>query len=45
LTRKGSGLPYSGHLLSVASLVIEAGGTEMQALEELISADRTAARQ
>ncbi|MGC2652156.1 MAG: HD domain-containing protein [Mycobacterium sp.] len=35
-TRKGSGVPYFGHLLSVASLVIEAGGTETQAIAALL---------
>jgi (p)ppGpp synthase/HD superfamily hydrolase len=31
-TRKGSDIPYIGHLLGVASAVIEAGGTEDQAI-------------
>ena len=31
-TRKGGDIPYVGHLLSVASLVIEGGGTETQAI-------------
>jgi (p)ppGpp synthase/HD superfamily hydrolase len=35
-TRKGSGIPYVGHLLSVASLVIEGGGTETQAIAGLL---------
>ncbi len=35
-TRKGSGVPYLGHLLSVTSLVIEAGGTETQAIAALL---------
>ena len=30
--RKGGDIPYLGHLLSVAALVIEAGGTEIAAL-------------
>ena len=30
--RKGAGTPYIGHLLAVASLVIEAGGDEEQAM-------------
>ena len=30
--RKGSNIPYIGHLLGVASAVIEAGGTENQAI-------------
>jgi (p)ppGpp synthase/HD superfamily hydrolase len=35
-TRKGSGVPYLGHLLSVAGLVIEADGTETQAIAALL---------
>jgi (p)ppGpp synthase/HD superfamily hydrolase len=35
-TRKGGGVPYVGHLLSVASLVIEGGGTETQAIAALL---------
>ena len=35
-TRKGGGIPYVGHLLSVASLVIEGGGTETQAIAGLL---------
>jgi (p)ppGpp synthase/HD superfamily hydrolase len=35
-TRKGSETPYLGHLLAVASLVIEAGGTEEQAIAALL---------
>ncbi|MBO0864452.1 MAG: HD domain-containing protein [Mycobacterium sp.] len=35
-TRKGSGTPYLGHLLSVAGLVIEADGTETQAIAALL---------
>ena len=35
-TRKGSPVPYLGHLLSVTSLVIEAGGTETQAIAALL---------
>lgn len=34
--RKGSGIPYVGHLLSVASLVIEGGGSEDQAIAGLL---------
>jgi (p)ppGpp synthase/HD superfamily hydrolase len=35
-TRKGGEIPYVGHLLSVASLVIEGGGTETQAIAGLL---------
>jgi (p)ppGpp synthase/HD superfamily hydrolase len=35
-TRKGGDVPYLGHLLSVAGLVIEAGGTETQAIAALL---------
>jgi (p)ppGpp synthase/HD superfamily hydrolase len=35
-TRKGGDIPYVGHLLSVASLVIEGGGTENQAIAALL---------
>ena len=35
-TRKASGVPYIGHLLSVAGLVIEADGTETQAIAALL---------
>ena len=35
-TRKGEdGIPYIGHLLSVSSLVIEAGGSQTQAIAAL----------
>ncbi len=34
--RKGGDTPYLGHLLSVAGLVIEAGGTESQAIAALL---------
>ncbi|MFN5601532.1 MAG: HD domain-containing protein, partial [Acidimicrobiaceae bacterium] len=34
--RKGSEIPYLGHLLGVASIVIEAGGTEDQAAGALL---------
>lgn len=34
--RKGSGIPYIGHLLGVASLVLEAGGDEEQAIAGLL---------
>ncbi|BBZ45883.1 HD domain-containing protein [Mycobacterium parmense] len=35
-TRKGSEVPYVGHLLSVAGLVIDDGGTEEQAIAALL---------
>jgi (p)ppGpp synthase/HD superfamily hydrolase len=35
-TRKGGDIPYVGHLLSVASLVIEGGGTETQTIAALL---------
>ncbi|BDX34293.1 guanosine polyphosphate pyrophosphohydrolase [Mycobacterium antarcticum] len=35
-TRKGGDIPYVGHLLSVASLVIEGGGTEAQTIAALL---------
>ena len=35
-TRKGSNIPYLGHLLGVASMVIEAGGSEDQAMGALL---------
>jgi (p)ppGpp synthase/HD superfamily hydrolase len=35
-TRKASEVPYLGHLLSVAGLVIEDGGTESQAIAALL---------
>jgi (p)ppGpp synthase/HD superfamily hydrolase len=34
--RKGGDIPYLGHLLSVAGLVIEAGGSEDQAIAALL---------
>lgn len=34
--RKGSGAPYVGHLLSVAGLVLEDGGTEDEAIAALL---------
>lgn len=34
--RKGGDIPYVGHLLSVAGLVIEAGGTETQSIAALL---------
>ncbi|KUI25630.1 phosphohydrolase [Mycobacterium sp. IS-1742] len=34
--RKGGDVPYVGHLLSVAGLVIEAGGTETEAIAGLL---------
>ena len=35
-TRKGGDIPYVGHLLSVASLVIEGGGSEPQTIAGLL---------
>jgi (p)ppGpp synthase/HD superfamily hydrolase len=35
-TRKGSDIPYLGHLLSVTGYVIEADGTEMEAIAALL---------
>ena len=35
-TRKGGGIPYLGHLLSVAGYVIEADGTETEAIAALL---------
>lgn len=35
-TRKGTDIPYIGHLLGVASLVIEDGGTEDEAIAALL---------
>jgi (p)ppGpp synthase/HD superfamily hydrolase len=35
-TRKASEIPYLGHLLSVAGLIIEADGTETQAIAALL---------
>jgi (p)ppGpp synthase/HD superfamily hydrolase len=35
-TRKGTPTPYLGHLLSVAGLVLENGGTEAQAIAALL---------
>jgi (p)ppGpp synthase/HD superfamily hydrolase len=35
-TRKGGDIPYLGHLLSVAGYVIEAGGTETEAIAALL---------
>jgi len=34
--RKGSGIPYIAHLLSVSSRVLSAGGTEVQAIAGLL---------
>lgn len=34
--RKGSGVPYAGHLLGVCSLVVEAGGGEDEAIAALL---------
>ena len=31
-TRKGNGFPYIGHLMGVASIVIDDGGTEDEAI-------------
>src|SRR3954466_1953183 len=35
-TRKGSGAPYLGHLMGVASIVIDDGGTEDEAIAGLL---------
>src|SRR4026207_2431017 len=35
-TRKGSGAPYAAHLLGVASLVLEDGGSEDEAIAALL---------
>jgi (p)ppGpp synthase/HD superfamily hydrolase len=35
-TRKGSGVPYVGHLLGVASIVIETAGSEDEAIAALL---------
>jgi (p)ppGpp synthase/HD superfamily hydrolase len=35
-SRKGSGVPYVGHLLGVCSLVLEEGGTEDEAIAALL---------
>lgn len=35
-SRKGSGIPYFGHLLGVASIVIETGGSEDEAIAALL---------
>jgi (p)ppGpp synthase/HD superfamily hydrolase len=35
-TRKGSGIPYIAHLLSVSSRVLSAGGSEVQAIGGLL---------
>lgn len=35
-TRKGGGIPYFGHLMSVSALVIEAGGSQTQAIAGLL---------
>ena len=35
-TRKGTEIPYAAHLMSVASLVLEAGGTEDEAVAGLL---------
>jgi (p)ppGpp synthase/HD superfamily hydrolase len=35
-TRKGGDIPYVGHLMSVASLIIEGGGTETQTIAGLL---------
>jgi (p)ppGpp synthase/HD superfamily hydrolase len=35
-TRKGGPIPYIGHLLSVSGLVVEAGGSETQAIAALL---------
>ena len=35
-TRKGTGVPYVGHLMGVASIVIDDGGTEDEAIAALL---------
>jgi GTP pyrophosphokinase len=35
-TRKGNGVPYIGHLIGVASIVIDDGGTEDEAIAALL---------
>jgi len=35
-TRKGSGVPYLGHLMGVASIVIDDGGSEDEAIGALL---------
>ena len=35
-TRKGNGVPYIGHLMGVASIVIDDGGTEDEAIAALL---------
>jgi (p)ppGpp synthase/HD superfamily hydrolase len=35
-TRKGTEIPYVAHLLAVSALVLEAGGTELQAIAALL---------
>src|SRR5436190_19364203 len=35
-TRKGNGAPYLGHLMGVASIVIDDGGTEDEAIAALL---------
>ena len=35
-TRKGNGFPYIGHLMGVASIVIDDGGTEDEAIAALL---------
>ena len=39
--RKGSRLPYLGHLLSVASIVIQGGGSEPVAIAALLHDAKT----
>ena len=34
--RKGSGIPYIVHLMSVSSRVLSAGGSEVQAIADLL---------
>jgi (p)ppGpp synthase/HD superfamily hydrolase len=34
--RKGTGIPYAAHLLAVSARVLEAGGTEVQAIAALL---------
>src|SRR5512138_1560602 len=35
-TRKGTGVPYLGHLMGVASIVLDDGGTEDEAIAALL---------
>ena len=42
--RKGSGVPYLGHLLGVCGLVIDAGGSEDEAIARRSSMTRSRTR-